>query len=337
MGIINGLKRQLRSVIEWDTDDGSQLFYQWSDNGDEIKNASRLVVTPGQGCIFVHRGDIQAIHDQPGVFPLKTGNIPFVTTLVKVMQFFESEHKVGVFFYRKTRVLNQKWGTRTPIKYQDPKYDFPVTLRAYGNYSFQLVDPESFFVNVLGNRPAFSLSDLRDVMTGRLVQPLSDYLAEHRFSYAEIDANRNEIAIGMADILGRDFARLGLDITDLRIEGTDFDEQTLTRINRIADITAESIAARKSGMDYAELQRLEALRAAAENESGAAGAGVGIGAGIGLGQQMAGHMQPGDKTSRTTHDNDIIGKLALLKSLRAQDLITEAEYNARKQDLLDRL
>ena len=40
MGIVNGLKRQLRSVIEWKDTDSDQLFYQWTDNGDEIKNAS---------------------------------------------------------------------------------------------------------------------------------------------------------------------------------------------------------------------------------------------------------------------------------------------------------
>ena len=338
MGIIDGLRRQLRSVIQWDNDAGDLLFYQWSDNGDEIKNASQLVIGPGQGCIFVYRGKVKAMLHKEGVYPLRTANIPFVTTLLKFMQFFESEHKVGIYFFRTTRVLDQKWGTSAPIKYQDPKYDFPVGLKAYGNYSYRLSNPRNFFVNVMGSRESFGIEDLRQVMAKRLVHPLSDYLAESRFSYAEIDANREEVADGMAGALQKDFDRLGLRITDFRIEGTDFDDATLGRINRIADVTADVFAARKAGVDFAELQRLEALRDAAANESGAAGAGVGLGAGIGLGQQMAQTMSAaGPASGQSEPKDDVLGRLARLKNLHEQQLITDDEYTAKKGEILEAL
>ncbi|MEH6473305.1 MAG: SPFH domain-containing protein [Halopseudomonas sp.] len=334
MGIINGLKRQLRSVIQWDNDHNDMLFYQWTDNGDEIKNASKIVVGPGQGCIFVYRGKVKAMLHKEGVYPLQTANIPFITTLSKFMQFFESEHKVGIYFFKKAKVLDQKWGTSSAIKYQDPKYDFPVGLKAYGNYSYQLANPRSFFVNVVGGRESFSIADLRQVMSKRIIHPLSDYLAESQFSYAEIDANREEVAQGMATTLQQDFDKLGFRITDFRIEGTDFDEDTLARVNRIADVTADAFAAKKAGVDFAELQRLEALRDAAANENGAAGAGVGIGAGIGMGQQMAQSMS---QPAAADAGDDIIGKLAKLKTLFENQLITEQEYTAKKSELLDKL
>ena len=340
MGIIDGLKRQLRSVIQWDSDDNDLLFYQWSDNGDEIKNASKLVVGPGQGCIFVYRGKVKGMLHKEGIYPIKTANIPFITTLSKFMQFFESEHKVGIYFFKKTKILDQKWGTSSVIKYQDPKYDFPVGLKAYGNYSYQLANPRSFFVNVMGSRDSFEIQDLREVMSKRIIHPLSDYLAESKFSYAEIDANREEVAEGMAEALQKDFDKLGFRITDFRIEGTDFDEDTLKRVNRIADVTAEAFAAQKAGVGFAELQQLEALREAAANESGAAGAGVGIGAGIGLGQQMAQSMSENKlegNTPSNASDDDILGKLAKLKMLFEKQLITEEEYSAKKSQLLEEL
>jgi len=336
MGMIGGLKRQLRSVIQWDTDDNDLLFYQWSDNGDEIKNASQIVVGPGQGCIFVYRGKVKTMLHQEGVYPIKTANIPFITTLSKFMQFFESEHKVGIYFFKKTKILDQKWGTSSPIKYQDPKYDFPVGLKAYGNYSYQLANPRSFFINVVGSRESFGIEDLREVISKRIIHPLTDYLAECKYSYADIDANRDEVAEGMAAVLKEDFDKLGFHITDFRIEGTNFDDDTLARINRIADVTADAFAAKKAGVGYAELQQLEALRDAAANESGAAGAGVGIGAGIGLGQQMAQGMATPSQGASSGGD-DILGKLAKLKTLYEQQLITEAEYTAKKQSLLDEL
>lgn len=336
MGIINGLKRQFRSVIQWNTDTGDLLFYRWSENGDEIKNASQIVVGPGQGCIFVYRGEVVSMLHDEGVYPISTANIPFITTLKKFMQFFESEHKVGIYFFRTTKILNQKWGTSSPIKYQDPVYDFPVSLKAYGNYSYQLSNPKNFFVNVMGSQDDFSIANLRDVMSRRIIHPLSDFLAESRHSYADIDANREEVALGMAERLQQDFDKLGFHITDFRIEGTDFDASTLERINDIADTSADVFAAKKAGVDYQEYQRLKALRDAAANEGGAAGAGVGIGAGIGLGQQMAQSMSESDK-SDTLANNDIIAKLTKLQSLFEQELISEDDYTAKKRELLDQL
>ncbi|MFW5769045.1 MAG: SPFH domain-containing protein, partial [Spirochaetota bacterium] len=190
MGLWNRVKNQLRSVIEWTDGDPDALFEKWTDRGDEIKNASKLIVGPGQGCIFVYEGRVEALVLEEGIRDLKTENVPFWTTVSKFMQAFESEHKVGIYFFRTTRILDQKWGTTTVVKYDDPKYKFPVGLRAFGNYSFRITNPGSFFVNVVGGGNIFRISDFKQIMAGRIIQPLADYMAESGFSYAEIDSNR---------------------------------------------------------------------------------------------------------------------------------------------------
>lgn len=336
MGLISGLGRQLRSVIQWD-DDGSELFSQWTDNGDEIKNASQLVIKPGQGCIFVYRGKVRSMLHEEGVYNLKTQNIPFITTLQKFMQFFESEHKVGIYYFRKTLILDQKWGTSSAIKYQDPVYDIPVGLKSYGNYSYRLSNPRSFFVNILGSRESQSIAELGQIIGPRLIQPISDYLSEQSYSYADIDANRDEIGSGLKERFNKEFNKLGLKIVDFRIEGTDFDQQTKDRIGRVADITTEALAAKKAGVDFAELQRLQALREAAVNESGAAGAGVGIGAGIGMGQQLAQATMQGTQASETPEKEDIMGAMVKLKQLFEMELISEQEFADKKRELLAKL
>ncbi len=342
MAIFDGIRRQLRSVIEWKNPDPDALFAEWSENGDEIKNASKLIVGPGQGCIFVYEGKVQAHLDQECLINLETDNIPFWTTIKKFMQFFESEHKVGIYFYRKTKILNQKWGTTSPIKYDDPKYKFPVGLKAYGNYSYQIQDPQHFFVNVVGSHSNFYIDDFRSVMSSRITQPISDFLAESRFSYGEIDANREEIAQGISIKLSMVFRKLGFDITDFRIEGTNFDDDTLKRINRIADMTAEAQAAQAVGLDYARMQQLEAMREAARNEGGGAGMGMGLGAGVAMGQNMAAAMSgistpPANPApTPSANDEDPVAKLAQLKKMFEAELITAEEYAAKKQDILQR-
>ena len=346
MSIIDALQRQFRSVIEWTDTDPDQLFYQWSENGDEIKNASKLIVGPGQGCIFVYEGVPEAIITECGMIDLKTENIPFITTLRKYMQFFVSEYKVGIYFFKTTRILDQKWGTTSPIKYEDPKYKFPVGLRAYGNYSFCIKDPMHFFLNVVGSSASFNVSQFRDAMTSRIVQPLTDHLAESQLTYVDIDAKRDELAAGLLEKLTPDFIKLGFTLTDLRIEGTSFDSNTMDRINRIADVTAEHHAASAVGMDYTSLQKLEAMREAARNEGGAAGIGMGVGAGIGFGQMMADEMgdslvtkqnNPATSTNTTPEINDEpFAVLSQLKKMLDADLITQADYDKKKEEVMSR-
>lgn len=339
MALFDGIRRQLRSVIEWHDPNPDALFYEWSDNGDEIKKASKLIVGPGQGCIFVYEGKVQAVIDEQCLITLETANIPFWTTIKNFMQFFESHHKVGIYFFRRTEILNQKWGTTSSIKYEDPKYKFPVGLKAYGNYSYKISDGRGFFLNVVGSHGNFLVEDFRRVMSERIIHPLSDFLAESKYSYADIDANRNEISAGVTTRLNADFAKLGFEMTDFRIEGTSFDDETLNRINRIADVTAEAQAARVAGVDYAKLQQLEAMREAARNEGGAAGTGVGLGAGIGLGQAMAQGMQtqPVAPAQVAKPADDTASKLENLKELNSKGLITDQEYADKRQAILDTL
>jgi len=339
MGLFDGIKRQLRSVIEWQNPAANALFEQWTDNGDEIKNASTLIVGPGQGCIFVYQGKVQAVFESEGSYNLKTDNIPFWTTITKVMQFFESEHKAGIYFYRKTVILDQKWGTTSMIKYLDPGYKFPVGLRAFGNYSYRIHEAANFFVNVVGGQSVFITDDLKKVIVARLSQPLTDFLATSRYSYLDIDANREEIASGVQEKLVAVFAELGFTITDFRIEGTDFDEETSKRINRIADMTAEAQAAKEVGLDYAKVQQLEAMREAARNEGGGAGMGMGLGAGISFGQNLAQAMNtsasPDPASAQATADP--MEKLVQLKKMFEAELISAEEYAEKKKVILDAL
>ena len=340
MGLMRGLQHQLRSVIEWKHPSDDDLFYQWTDNGDEIKNASKLIIGPGQGCIFVYEGMPKAMYTKSGMINLDTANIPFWTTIKKFMQFFQSEHKVGIFFFKTTKILNQKWGTRSVIKYEDPKYNFPVGLLAFGNYSFRISEPKHFFINVVGHNSGFSSSDFKEAMNSRIVQPLTDYLAESQFTYTEIDKNRDEIAADLLKKLGEDFKKLGFELTDFRLEGTSFDESTMNRINRIANVSADVEAARVAGLDYANLQKIEAMRDAARNEGGGAGVGMGIGAGMGFGQMMANGMASGFTNSGNAapdQHNDPVVKLQKLKQMLDAQLITQEEYDAKKKEILSRM
>ncbi len=332
MAFFDPLKRQLRSVIQWDSVHEDTLFYRWSSNGDEIKNASKLIVGPTQGCIFVYEGKIQAVFHNEGLFDIRTSNIPFITTIKKVMQFFESEHKAEFYFYKRSILADQKWGTVAPIKYIDPIYNFPVELFAFGNYSIQIKDPKSFFVSIVGEQEYFGIDELRTIINARLVHPMSDLFAESKISYNHIDAQREELGEALELRLVKEFNTLGFTLNDFRIEGTEFDEKTKDRINKIADTQATHYAAKQVGVSYKDMRQLDALSDAASNEAGAAGVFMGANAGNMLSSNLGEALNSNPKSNDT-----IVERLSKLKTLFEAELITNSEYEKKKHAILEEL
>ena len=79
----------------------------------------------------------------------------------------------------------------------------------------------------------------------------------------------------------------------------------MERINRIADMTAEKLAATEVDLDYAGVQKLAALRDAVRTEGGLAGAGMQIGAGVQLAKEFFNtqdnNVKPNETTTSTTN------------------------------------
>lgn len=331
MAFFDPLKRQLRSVIQWDNEDEDTLFYRWSSNGDEIKNASKLIVGPTQGCIFVYEGKIRALFHSEGLFDITTSNIPFITTLKKFMQFFESEHKAEFYFYKKSIIPDQKWGTVSPVKYIDPVYKFPVELIAFGNYSVQIQNPKSFFVNIVGEKEYFGIEELRNIINARIIHPMGDFFAESKISYNDIDAHREELGDALCQKIDEVFEVLGFTLSDFRIEGTDFDEQTKERINKIANTQATHYAAQQVGVSYTDMRQLDALESASNNEGGAAGVFMGANAGNMLSPNLS---EPLEKNST---QKSVKERLLHLKELFEAELITQEEYERKKHAILEEI
>ncbi|WP_281641467.1 SPFH domain-containing protein [Hoylesella loescheii] len=335
MGIANLFRNQLSAVIQWQADKQQYLWYKYPTKTDEIKNASKLIVGPGQGAVLVYEGKVVDVLTEEGTFNLKTDNHPFFTTLVNLRQNFESEHKLHIYFYRKAQVTNQQWGTSSPVKFIDEQYNLPVEMGANGTFSYQISDVEHFFKDIVGARTEVSNSEIRDLILGRLSQNIVTTIHKLGYSYNQIDGHLTEIGQELATLLNEETQKLGFTLTDFRVDGTLFDEQTQERIGRIADVTADSQAAQAGGLTYAELEKLRALRDAARNEGGLSGSGVQMGVGLEMGKQMGAATQL--MNERSTADDDLSRRLARLRLLRDENVITDADYEAKKRELLNEI
>lgn len=330
-------KRQLRTVIEWTDQSPDVLLFRFPAVTDEIKNASKLLISPGQGCILVYEGKILDILTEQGVYELSTANHPFITNLLKMMQSFESEHKMHLYFFRSAELVNQKWGTSTPIKYIDSLYQFPIELGAYGTYSIHIEHVEPFFTNIVGSKATYTASDLRQLVISRIIPSITSQLASQQYSYQNIDAQLANLSLAIKSLLQTTFSDLGLALSDFRVEATSFSEETLARINKIADSRSDAIAAEQVGLSYVDSEKLKALRDAAKNEGGLAGAGLQLGAGFELAKSF--DLNKGGTASPQTSqsDDELVNQLKKLKSLLDDGILTQDEFDAKKKQILERI
>jgi hypothetical protein len=332
MGLKDIFRRQLRTVIEWKEQKTNLLFHQLETTTDEIKDASKLIIAPGQGCIIVYDGQVRATLTEPGVYEMESDNHPFITTLLNISQQAESDHKMRFYFFRTAEMVNILWGTPSPVKYFEPEYKLPITLGACGNFSIVISDPEKMFVTLLGPISDYYSHDIQQLVSSRIMTPLTTFLAEKAYTYREVDTHLMEMSEDLKNKTAEELERLGLTLTDFRINSVTFDEDTRERIGRIANMTTEKQAAAEVDLDYVSMQKLEALRDAARNEGGLAGAGLQMGAGLQLAQDI--FKTQGKENSR---EGEITDRLRKLKILFNEQLITEEEYEKKKNEILSKL
>ncbi len=338
MWMFDFLAGQFVDVIRWENPENYLLVKKFARNLDEIKDNTNLIVDPGYGAIFVHNGKIEAIQTEGGKWELTTTNVPFLTALKSWKSLWESNDKASVYFVKTTEILNQKWGTKNPVKYIDPKYSFPVKLRAFGNLTLKISDIEKFWVNYIGTRSEVTIDEIKEVVVDRLLQQITSVLASDSYSYVDIDAKRVEIAKKLESAVNAEIEILGLSITDFRIEDTNFDTETEKLIMKVSEQTANVRAMNelsdvnvKAMENYTKTKNLDIMQEAAGND-GALWGMVGTMVGMNMWNQMNAM-----NTNTSNNWDDMESKLMKLKSMLDKDLITKEEYDVKKKEILGSL
>ncbi len=340
MGLLDFIKWQKIDVIRWENPESFLLIKKFDRPLDEIKDDATLIVEPWYAAIFVHNWVIEAIEQEPWKWSLQTENKPFITSLKNILRWFESPDKAAVFFVKTTEILNQKWGTKNPVKYIDPQYNFPVKLRAFWNFSFRIVDIPKFWQNYVWTRSEVTVDEIRQVIVDRLMQYITDVFAEAKLSYNEIDANRVELADKIKEKLNEVLWNLGIQITDFRIEDINFTEDTEELIRKVAEQSANVQAMNKlkdidwrAMQNYVTTKQLDVMEKAVQNEGGVGSTMwmfIWANLGSNLGAQMTG-------VNLQSWQNDIETKLAKLKELLDKGLISKEDYEKKKKEILESL
>jgi Putative virion core protein (lumpy skin disease virus) len=272
---------------------GSPDEFAWKHPNDELGTWTQLVVHQTQEAVLFRDGRALDLFG-PGRHKLSTANIPLLSELVNLPFGGKSPFKAEVWFINKAHVLDMKWGTSTPLKLQDPKYNIIVPVRAYGQLGLRIEDSRKFLGKLVGTLGAFGREELSQYFRGLFLMNLSSILSSffiHRkISVLEVHAYLAEISKHVLDNIKPALDEYGIQIANLYVQSVNLPDQDPS-IVRLRDALARKAEMEIVGYNYQQERTFDTLEGAAKNEGGGAaamGAGLGLGMGVGIGGTFGG-------------------------------------------------
>ncbi len=349
MSLMSFIRKQFIDIIQWTEDSDGVLAYRFPLDDNEIQYGASLTVRESQMAVFVNEGKVADVFG-PGIYKLTTQTIPVLTYLKNWDKLFESPFKSEVYFFSTRAQLDNKWGTPQPITLRDKEFG-AVRLRAFGNYSFHMVDPKLFYTQISGTREVYTRADIEGQLRGAVLQSISTAVANSGIAFLDLAANQNVFAQALSTELAPQFAAMGLQLDGMTLQNLSLPEE----LQKVLD---QKIGMGMVGndmgkfMQYQTAQAIPNLAAGVDGDggSGIAGDAMGLGAGMALGQVLAQNLQAGLQggvnaasqgnsapAAPLVKADDVMGLLEKLGELKAKGILTDEEFASKKAELLKKL
>ena len=335
MALMDFIKKQFIDVIHWTEDGDGVLACRYPMQDAEIQNGAELTVRDSQMAVFVNEGEVADVFG-PGQYTLSTRTLPVLTSLLNWDKLFDSPFKSDVYFFSTRLQLDRKWGTTNPITLRDKDFGM-LRMRAFGIYSYQLVDPVTFYKEISGSREAYGVDDLDGQLRTLVIATMTDLLGESGIPFIDMAANQVEFGAALKAALIPVFARYGLALDAFAVQNISLPEE----LQKILDTRIGMNMLSDMGR-FTQYQVASSIPLAAQNEGGLAGVGAGLGAGVAIGQSMAQAMSSGvmggcGSSAAESSADEVVATLEKLHGLVAKGVISQAEFDAKKAELLGKL
>ncbi|MCK9921964.1 SPFH domain-containing protein [Frankia sp. AgPm24] len=280
VGIFDRIRGEFIDIIEWTDDSRDTIVWRFPRYENEIKMGAKLTVRESQAAVFVNEGQV-ADSFTPGMYTLKTQNMPILSTLKGWKYGFDSPFKAEVYFVSTRQFTELKWGTQNPVIVRDREFGM-VRLRAFGAFAMRVVDPPALLRELAGTDPQFRTEEVAEYLRQLIVGRLGTALATAGVPMLDLATQQGTIGDALAAALTKELAPVGLAIPTFVIENISLPPEVEAAIDRRSQMGIVG------NLDqYTQFQTAQAIEAAARNQGGA-GEGLGIGLGMALGQRAAG-------------------------------------------------
>lgn len=282
MGLFNKLKNEFIDIIEWLDPSNDTIVHRFDRYNNEIKNGAKLTVRESQVAVFINEGELADIFP-PGMYSLKTENMPILSTLKGWKYGFNSPFKAEIYFVNTKQFLDQKWGTKNAITLNDDRFGM-FEIRAFGTFAYKVKDAGKFIKEVVGTDGTFTTEEINNQIRSNIVTRFTDVAGEGNLTAESFARNMNELSDLVHGVMKKEMEEYGLDITKFLVENVSMPD----------DIKKEIFE--YSRLEKINMQKLQQFKTAkaienASNNEGGAGMFMGAGMGFGMGQGMYNQMQ----------------------------------------------
>ncbi len=285
---------QFLNVVEWEEYRDDILFWKWKNR--EIKKDSKLIIRPGQDAIFMFNGKVEGIFTDDGDYDIESQIVPFLSTLKGFKFGFNSGMRAEVIFVN-TKEFTMKWGTKNPIRVPAPEFPGGIPIRSNGSFTFKINDYNMFIENVAGVKQQYSINEVRERVVSMLDGLLMRWISKAGKNMFDLMANSVEIQKGILEDLDMDLIKIGLTVTDFRINEFSYPENIQKRADQAVEHSMIGDMNR-----FQQVSMVDAMTNANGNGNNAAGNMannmMGMQMGMMMGQQMMNNMNAQNQQSQ---------------------------------------
>lgn len=341
---------------------GSGELLIWRQPEEDFNTNSTLIVMPGEEAIFVNGGTVEQVFEN-GTYKLSTDNYPFISRLRNAFSGGISTFNCVVYFVRKADSKEIRWGTESPIQVRDKVWGVRTEARARGAYKVRIENPALFLEKLIGNNVSYEMQNGLDKyfateFQGKIKGAVSQFLNAMEQELIGIDAYMEELSGRIEPYIDEILSDYGLKCVNFTLAGLDIDTKNYDAIDKSQ---VELIARTRGyhgdkagldilGDDWARVQNVGIMKDMANNPGGMAAAGAGLGMGFGAAgafgaatQQVFNPAQGVMPSAQPVAQpvaapaEDPMETLGKLKKLLDAGLIEQADYDAKKADVLSRM
>lgn len=354
-------------------------------NENIITNGSKIVVPEGTALITLQDGQITGFIAEPGGFiytstdansqSIFAGNGIINSTLKstweKVKFGGQASSEQTAFYVNLKEIPGNKFGTQSPIYWDDAFFGTQVGAITRGDYSIKIEDPLLFVKNFVPmmylqpGAPVFDFADISNKAVEKLFNEVVGCLAAALSNYTNDPDKGNRITRiqgdtqGFAESLSKAveesyhwLSERGLSITKATILSIEYDEDTKELMK---DVKRTDALQGARGNAFMQQSVARGIQAAGENGGGTGMAfmGMGMNASTGMMQGLQQEATPNSyqvfnqqqvqtqsldevekEQSTKSNEQDIMTVLSERKKLLDAGLITQEDYDALKAKLL---
>ncbi len=261
---------------------------------DIISNGSVISVNEGQVALIVSDGKIVDFCAEAGYYKWDASTEPSMLAGNFFRGMIDSFKRIGyrftfggdtgavqrVYYINVKEILDNKFGTTTPMPYDDPYYKTALYIRYFGQYTFKITDPVVFFSSIAGNvADTYSADLLAETARDEFMTALDSALAalsRDGVKFSQLPTRQREIARYMSETLDTEWReRRGIEIVSVALSKVTPDDESRRRIEEFdTNVMHADPGAMAGGMAYAQMR---AMRDAAGNTAGAMTGFMGVG------------------------------------------------------------